>query len=146
MRLRRREVRFCTSARSSSVWGSPKRPPHLSTKTTRRASSGVTTSLAKHIDIRKHFAHEVIQNGKMLLVRVPTASQLVDIFAKGLHYQQWQARVESILGKTFKPSLGTSDLKRGLIAESSGDRQGSQVESRLPLRGVLRYDLGMLRP
>ncbi len=39
---------------------------------------------AKHIDIRKHFAHEVIQNGKMLLVRVPTASQLADVFTKAL--------------------------------------------------------------
>ncbi len=27
---------------------------------------------AKHSDIRKHFAHEVIQNGEMRLVRVPT--------------------------------------------------------------------------
>ena len=34
---------------------------------------------AKHIDIRKHFAHEVIQNGEMRLVRVPTSSQLADI-------------------------------------------------------------------
>ena len=101
---------------------------------------------AKHIDIRKHFAHEVIQNGEMLLVRVPTASQLADIFTKGLHYPQWQACVEGILGKTFKPSEGTSVLKRGWIAESSGDRQGSQVESRRPLRGVLRHDLGMPRP
>ena len=41
---------------------------------------------AKHIDIRKHFAHEVIQNGEMLLVRVPTASQLADIFTKRLQY------------------------------------------------------------
>ena len=59
---------------------------------------------AKHIDIRKHLAHEVIQNGEMLLVRVPTASQLADIFTKGLHYPQWQACVEGILGRTFKPS------------------------------------------
>ncbi len=29
---------------------------------------------AKHIDIRKHFAHEVIQNGHMKLVRVSTMS------------------------------------------------------------------------
>ena len=61
---------------------------------------------AKHIDIRKHFAHEVIQNGEMLPrphgVRVPTASQLADIFTKGLHYPQWQACVEGILGKKFK--------------------------------------------
>ena len=37
----------------------------------------------------------------MLLVRVPTASQLADIFTEGLHYQRWQACVEGILGKTF---------------------------------------------
>ncbi len=59
---------------------------------------------AKHIDIQKHFAHEVIQNGEMLLVRVPTASQLADIFTKGLNFPQWQACVEGILGRTFKPS------------------------------------------
>ena len=51
----------------------------------------------------KHFTHEVIQNGEMLLVRVLTASQLADIFTKGLYYPQWQACVEGILGKTFKP-------------------------------------------
>ncbi len=34
--------------------------------------------LAKHIDIQKHFAHEVpvIQNGMMLLVKVPISAQL----------------------------------------------------------------------
>jgi hypothetical protein len=32
------------------------------------------------------------------------------------------------------------------IAEIPGDRQGTQVESRRPLRGVLRHDLGMPRP
>jgi hypothetical protein len=66
-----------------------------------------------------------------------SASQLADISTKGLHYPQRQAYVEGILGKTFEPSYGTSNLKRGWIAESSGDRQGSQVESRRPLRGVL---------
>ncbi len=35
---------------------------------------------AKHIDIRKHFAHEVIQNSHMRLIRVPTGEQLADIF------------------------------------------------------------------
>ena len=81
----------------------------------------------------------------MLLVRVPT-SQLADIFTKGLQYPQGQACVEGILGRTFKPSKGTSDLKRGWIAESSGDGQGSQAESRRPLRGVLRHESGMPRP
>ena len=30
---------------------------------------------AKHIDIRKHFAHEVIQNGEMRLIKVATKYQ-----------------------------------------------------------------------
>ncbi len=47
--------------------------------------------LAKHIDIWKHFSHDVIQNCEMLLVSLPTDSQTADIFTKGLHYQQWQA-------------------------------------------------------
>jgi hypothetical protein len=28
---------------------------------------------AKHIDIQKHFAHEVIQNGEMRIIKVPTS-------------------------------------------------------------------------
>jgi hypothetical protein len=43
---------------------------------------------AKHIDIRKHFEHEVIQGGAMRLVKVPTALQLADILTKGLHIPQ----------------------------------------------------------
>ena len=54
---------------------------------------------AKHIDIRKHFAHEVIQNGHMRLIQVPTASQLADILTKSLHFPQWQACVAGILCK-----------------------------------------------
>ncbi len=34
---------------------------------------------AMHIEIRKQFAHDVIQNGEMRLVKVPTSSQLADI-------------------------------------------------------------------
>jgi hypothetical protein len=56
---------------------------------------------AKHIDIRRHFAHEVIQNCEMRLVRVSTSSQLADI-TKGLHYPQWQACVEGILSKKVR--------------------------------------------
>ena len=57
---------------------------------------------AKHIDIRKHFAHEVIQNGEMRLVRVPTSSQLADTLTKGLHHPQWKACGEGILSKKVK--------------------------------------------
>jgi hypothetical protein len=54
---------------------------------------------AKHIDIRKHFAHEAIQSGHMLpvFVRVPTAYQLADILTKGLHAPQWLSCVDGIL-------------------------------------------------
>ncbi len=69
---------------------------------------------AKPIDIRKHFAHEV------RLVRVPTASQLADVFTKPLHYPQWKACVEGIHGKSIidSVSLGISVLKRGWIVKS----------------------------
>lgn len=39
---------------------------------------------AKHIDIRKHFAHEAIQNGHLKLLAVSTSDQLADIFTKAL--------------------------------------------------------------
>ena len=44
---------------------------------------------AKHIDIRKHYAHEVIQNQEMLLIKIDTTRQLADIFTKPLPYQQF---------------------------------------------------------
>ena len=56
---------------------------------------------AKHIDIRKHFAHEVVQNGQMLLVHVATESQIADVLTKPLHFPQWRACVEGILGKSL---------------------------------------------
>jgi hypothetical protein len=48
-----------------------KQKPHRSTTTNPRASSGETTSLADEkgpIDIQKHLAHEVVQNGAIWLV------------------------------------------------------------------------------
>ena len=68
---------------------------------------------AKHIDIRKHFAHEVIQNGAMRLIKVPTALQLADILTKGLHLPQVQACVDGLFGrKSISSTEGTSALKR----------------------------------
>ncbi len=52
---------------------------------------------AKHIDIRKHFALEVIQNGQMQLVKVPTASQMAHILIKGLNLLQVPACVDGLL-------------------------------------------------
>ena len=51
---------------------------------------------AKHIEIRKHFAHEVIQNGARL-IKVPTAQQMADILTKGLHLPQVLACVDGLL-------------------------------------------------
>jgi hypothetical protein len=74
-------------------------------RTTHRASSGENIphrrmGARQHIDIRKHFPHEVIQNGDMKLVRVLTSSQLADILTKPLHFLQWQACVAGIVNKT----------------------------------------------
>ena len=50
---------------------------------------------AKHIDIRKHFAHEVIQRQEMRPIKIDTSLQLADylqladIFTKPLPYPQF---------------------------------------------------------
>ncbi len=44
---------------------------------------------AKHIDIRKHLAHETIQNSKMRLIKVDTSGHIADIFTKLLQLQQF---------------------------------------------------------
>jgi hypothetical protein len=53
---------------------------------------------AKHFDICKHFAHEVIWNGEMKLIKVLTTSQLADILTKGLHLPQFLTCVNCVLG------------------------------------------------
>ncbi len=58
---------------------------------------------AKHIDIRKHFAHEAIQNGHLRLVRVDTSEQLANIFTKGLHTPAWKVCISSILNGGRNP-------------------------------------------
>jgi hypothetical protein len=52
----------------------------------------------KHIDIRKHFSHEVNRTREMKLIKVSTTSQLADILTKGLHMPQFLACINSILG------------------------------------------------
>jgi hypothetical protein len=86
---------------------------------------------AKHIDIRKHFAHEAVKKGHLRLIRVDTSKQLADIFTKGRHPQQWATRDKSILAGKREKTQGTSILTRGVPVERS-----CQVEARRPLRGV----------
>ena len=52
---------------------------------------------AKHIDIRKHFAHEVIQRQEMRLIKVDTSLQLANIFTKPLPYPQFLECLQGIL-------------------------------------------------
>ena len=59
---------------------------------------------AKHIDIRKHFAHEAIRLGHLRLIRISTSNQLADIFTKSIHSDQWATCIASILGGRWTPS------------------------------------------
>ena len=49
------------------------------------------------LDIRKHFAHEVIQNRHMRLIRVSTKDQLADIFTKALPLPHFESCVEGLM-------------------------------------------------
>ncbi len=58
---------------------------------------------AKHIDIRKHFAHEAIQKRHMRLIRVSTDEQLADIFTKALPFPQFERCLMGLMGGDLKP-------------------------------------------
>ena len=57
---------------------------------------------AKHINIREHFAHEVIQRQEMRLIKVDTSLQLADIFTKPLPYPQFLKCLQGILRTRFQ--------------------------------------------
>ena len=76
---------------------------------------------AKHIDIRKHFAHEVIQNQEMRLIKVDTSLQLADIFTKPLPYPQFQACIQSILRTQPEVTSDTSTRAPNAPRGSGGE-------------------------
>ena len=53
---------------------------------------------AKHIHIRKHFTQEAIKNGHMILRKIATTSQLVDIIP------QREMCIQGLLGQPLEPS------------------------------------------
>jgi hypothetical protein len=59
----------------------------------------------RHVDIRKHFAHEVIQNQHMRLVRVSTNDQLANIFTKAVPLPHFKSCVEGLM-RCAKASKG----------------------------------------
>jgi len=63
---------------------------------------------AKHIKIRKHFT---VRNGHMILRKIATTSQLVDIMTKGVKLPQWEICIKGLLGQPLEPSW----LRRGGI-------------------------------
>ena len=62
------------------------------------SSAGVS---AKHIDIRKHFAHEVIKHGHLRLVRVDTSDQVADVFTKSLQPKLHAKCPRGLLGQRW---------------------------------------------
>ncbi len=54
---------------------------------------------AKHINNRKHFAHEAVQNGYMRLYKIPTECQLADLLTKSLQRGQFERCLFSLLGE-----------------------------------------------
>ena len=56
---------------------------------------------AKHIDIRKHFAHEAVQLGHLRLIRVATTEQLADVFTKSLQPRLHAACIGGLLGRPW---------------------------------------------
>ena len=100
---------------------------------------------AKHIDIRKHFAHETMQNRQMRLIKVETSSQLADIFTKPLQLQQFIACRDGLLtgqrGQALPPSgsgggkKSPSSRVRGWMLRTSDSKGLSHVG---PSEGCLR--------
>ena len=58
---------------------------------------------AKHIDISKHFAHEVIQNRHMQLIKVGTNNQMLDILTKALPFPAFELCVEGVMRGAMAP-------------------------------------------
>jgi hypothetical protein len=56
---------------------------------------------AKHIDLRKHFAHEKIREGHIRLIRVDTTDQLADVFTKSLQPPPFARCMSGILRRTW---------------------------------------------
>jgi hypothetical protein len=87
------------------------------------------------IDIRKHFAHEVIQNGQIQLIRVATTNQLAyHILIKQIHYLLDQADSASVYRWNLEQDSSYNQIRD--LCPQEGVLY--QAESRWPLRGACR--------
>ncbi len=79
---------------------------------------------AKHIDLRKHFAHETIQNRMMCLIKIDTSKQLADIFTKPLAYAQFIGCVHGILGDPDAMRQAKVHALQARLSAGPGDSGG----------------------
>ena len=104
---------------------------------------------AKHIDIRKHFAHKVMHNGHMKLIRVSTTSQLEDILTKPLHFPQYLACVAGIFsgseGNNCLIYSGSTQRRCGILT-TTRTRPSSRARPTLRMLWQLCYCCMLLRP
>ena len=54
------------------------------------AKNQQTHGRSKHIDIKFHFIHELVESGKVELVYCATEDNVADIFAKGLNIKHFE--------------------------------------------------------
>ncbi len=92
-----------------SLWSRQKKPTPIYEDNSIKWGNNVIGEIerTKHIDIRKHFAHEVIQNGEKLQDRVPTALQMAEILTKGLHIPHVLACIDGLSGLGQKSTSST---------------------------------------
>ena len=56
---------------------------------------------AKHIDIRKYYAHDAVQNGYLRLLKVATTDQLADALTKSLQPGPFASCISGIHGRPW---------------------------------------------
>ncbi len=61
---------------------------------------------AKHIDVRKHLAHQAVKNGHMRLFKIPRESQLADLLTKTLQRRQFERSFSSLLEEDQSGAIG----------------------------------------
>ena len=140
------EDRSCISASSSSGRDSSKQ--RLCTRTTLCASSGITTSSA---DGSKPSTSTSGSTSLTRIFRMARCSSSASLRRPSSRISSPRAYTTSSGRHASKASSARrSNLLKGSPSSRGGGshkaQEGSQVESRRPLSGVLRHDLGMPRP
>jgi hypothetical protein len=98
-----------------------------------------------HIDIRKPFAYEIIQNRHMPLIRVPTDEQSADIFSKALPFPQFERCLMGLMGgdlKSKRPGASGGGAEHNNKIQLGIALESSKVEPHRPFGGVFDRTAG----